>query len=270
MERVRDRDERFRNLTRPARPGSLRVPSEYEFRSFPFSSSVPGMPHRVQRRPAGPVPVGVRVESRIHRLSPAGTPTTVCATLSATWARREPGSRAMRFRYFHRFHRRREVGARGHPVPDPVEIILQVGLELLDGLLVRPRCAFVGLHLEPGVPAPPASRSETACLLVSARPRDSSQASWLIRKTNHGQPGPFAPPRISRGFTATTSRSACASARRYSAPRASALGHSLSPALKRQYRDTPYRGRDRPCGRPPAQIPAGAANALGSCLGYER
>jgi monoamine oxidase len=30
----------------------------------------------------------------------------------------------------------------------------------------------------------------------------------------------------------------------------------------------PYRGRDRPCGRPPAQIPACATNALGSCLGY--
>ena len=29
-----------------------------------------------------------------------------------------------------------------------------------------------------------------------------------------------------------------------------------------------YRGRDRPCGRPPAQIPACAANALGSCLGF--
>ena len=30
------------------------------------------------------------------------------------------------------------------------------------------------------------------------------------------------------------------------------------------------RGRDRPCGRPPAQIPASAANALGSCLGFWR
>src|ERR1022692_5272627 len=30
------------------------------------------------------------------------------------------------------------------------------------------------------------------------------------------------------------------------------------------------RGRDRPCGRPPAQIPACAANALGSCLGSWR
>src|SRR6266496_1623839 len=31
-----------------------------------------------------------------------------------------------------------------------------------------------------------------------------------------------------------------------------------------------HRGRDRPCGRPPAQIPACAANALGSCLGFWR
>ena len=30
------------------------------------------------------------------------------------------------------------------------------------------------------------------------------------------------------------------------------------------------RGRDRPCGRPPAQIPACTASALGSCLRYER
>ena len=33
---------------------------------------------------------------------------------------------------------------------------------------------------------------------------------------------------------------------------------------------TSGRGRDRPCGRPPAQIPACGTNALGSCLGYER
>src|SRR5438876_6023157 len=30
------------------------------------------------------------------------------------------------------------------------------------------------------------------------------------------------------------------------------------------------RGRDGRCRRPPAQIPACASNALGSCLGYER
>jgi hypothetical protein len=30
------------------------------------------------------------------------------------------------------------------------------------------------------------------------------------------------------------------------------------------------RGRDRPCGRPPAQIPACGITALGSCLGFWR
>ena len=58
---------------------------------------------------------------------------------------------------------------------------------------------------------------------------------------------------------------------RYSVPHGVARsGTSLSPPHRRQYRDTPYRGRDRPCGRPPAQIPACATNALGSCLGSER
>jgi transposase InsO family protein len=37
-----------------------------------------------------------------------------------------------------------------------------------------------------------------------------------------------------------------------------ARGRALPPWVHR------YRGRDRPCGRPPAQIPACAANALGS------
>ena len=36
------------------------------------------------------------------------------------------------------------------------------------------------------------------------------------------------------------------------------------------HRVTHDRGRDRPCGRPPAQIPACGTTALGSCLGYER
>ena len=43
--------------------------------------------------------------------------------------------------------------------------------------------------------------------------------------------------------------------------------NGLSRALDRERAD---RGRDRPCGRPPAQIPACAANALGSCLGWWR
>ena len=63
-----------------------------------------------------------------------------------------PGPRAMRFRYFHRFHRRRKVAAGGHPVPDLIEITLQISLEVLDGLLIHPWRALVGFHFQPGIP----------------------------------------------------------------------------------------------------------------------
>ena len=52
--------------------------------------------------------------------------------------------------------------------------------------------------------------------------------------------------------------------------------HADAPALSGSHHDRfclyhfTDRGRDRPCGRPPAQIPACAANALGSCLGWWR
>ncbi len=44
----------------------------------------------------------------------------------------------MRFRYFHRLDRRREVAARGHPIPDPIQVVLQIGLELLDRDSITP------------------------------------------------------------------------------------------------------------------------------------
>jgi len=43
-------------------------------------------------------------------------------------------------------HRRRKVGPRTHPVPDLVEISLQVGFELFEGLPVRTRRTTVGFH----------------------------------------------------------------------------------------------------------------------------
>jgi hypothetical protein len=45
----------------------------------------------------------------------------------------------------------------------------------------------------------------------------------------------------------------------------SAVGHG--EGLTIASREIDGRGRDRPCGRPPAQIPACGITALGSCLG---
>src|SRR5262249_6459016 len=49
-------------------------------------------------------------------------------------------------------YRRRQVTPRGHPIPELVEVILQVGLERLDGLTVHPGSALVGLDLLVSLP----------------------------------------------------------------------------------------------------------------------
>src|SRR5664279_4857111 len=46
---------------------------------------------------------------------------------------KNPGPTAMRFRYLNSPYRGRKVRPRGHPIPDLVQIVLQIGLELLDG-----------------------------------------------------------------------------------------------------------------------------------------
>jgi glutathione-independent formaldehyde dehydrogenase len=58
----------------------------------------------------------------------------------------------MRFRYFHRPHRRREVAPRRHPIPDLVKIALQVLLEVRDRASVHARCTLIALDLLPRLP----------------------------------------------------------------------------------------------------------------------
>jgi hypothetical protein len=55
----------------------------------------------------------------------------------------DTGAPAMRFRYFNCPYRRWKIGPRGHPVPDSVEIVLQILLEFLDGLSVHPGSTLV-------------------------------------------------------------------------------------------------------------------------------
>src|ERR1700687_4259135 len=64
---------------------------------------------------------------------------------------KSPGSVAIRrhlasrlFGYGDGTYRRRKVGSRAHPIPDLVEVVLQVGFELLDRLTIRARCTTFG------------------------------------------------------------------------------------------------------------------------------
>jgi hypothetical protein len=60
---------------------------------------------------------------------------------------KNPDPLTMRLRYPYRLDRGREVAARGHPVPDLVQVALQIRLELPQRHLIHPWCAFVRLDL---------------------------------------------------------------------------------------------------------------------------
>src|SRR6266545_717038 len=87
--------------------------------------------------------------------------------------------------------------------------------------------------------------------------------TWPLRST---------PTASSRSFTTTTGQSAGVAASVLSSSRSYRSERSLSPPdqPRTAVSAPPYCGRDRPHGRPPAQIPASATNALGSCLRCER
>src|SRR5712671_3214613 len=70
--------------------------------------------------------------------------TTICATRSAT-----VGTPKIRwppdfFGNGDGTYRRRKVASRAHPIPDLVEVVLQVGFELLDCLTIHARCTTFG------------------------------------------------------------------------------------------------------------------------------
>ena len=129
-----------------------------------------------------------------------------------------PGPAAMRLRYLHRPHRGREVRPRRHPVPDLIEVVLQVLLERPRWTARPPRCALVRLHLLPGLPDLLLRYLQTACRRLPARPRDSSRLIPVDQTNNsHGQPGPFAPPPL-QGFHRYYEPVRRRAPRRYSAP----------------------------------------------------
>ena len=116
-----------------------------------FQHRCPACRHRVQLALPGPVPVGVRVEHRLHRLLQPGRDHRLRDPVRDARHPEHAGPAAMRFRYFHRFHRGREIGARRHPVPDLIQVVLQILLEFRQRHPVHPRRALIGLHLLPGL-----------------------------------------------------------------------------------------------------------------------
>src|SRR4051794_5398719 len=105
----------------------------------------------------------------------------------------------MRLRDLHRFHRRRKIRARRHSIPDLIQIILQIRLELLDTHTVHPGTAPIGLYLPIGVPHFPLANLKRFSfrwlqpfhVIPPGQPR-------LIRRKDHERPDPFARPPLQR------------------------------------------------------------------------
>src|SRR5439155_20674269 len=91
-----------------------------------FPTASPAGSHRIQRRSVRPVAVRVRVEDRLDlRLQPARG-YRLRDPIGHGGHTEDPDPIAMRLRYLHRFDRRWEVGPRGHPIPDLVQVVAQI------------------------------------------------------------------------------------------------------------------------------------------------
>ena len=155
------------------------------------------------------------------RRSPGGRPSRPCPPALRPPPSARPGRprsarprswcRPVRLRDLHRAHRRREVGPRRHPIPDLVQVALQILLEFLDRLPVHPGRALVRPDLLPRLPDIPLrdlKRLARRLQLVHATPPRELPVDRTNTATN--DPAPSLRPHY-RGFTATTSRSASAS-----------------------------------------------------------
>lgn len=60
---------------------------------------------------------------------------------------KRPGSSRISLRDVYTFHRRRKIASRAHPVPDPIEILAQILIEIRQRLLVYSRATSVRFHL---------------------------------------------------------------------------------------------------------------------------
>ena len=72
--------------------------------------------------------------------------------VSDRWHAEHPGPRAVRLGDLHRPDRGRKERPRTHPIPDLVEVVRKLGLELIQLLPIHSRRTLVGLDLPPRLP----------------------------------------------------------------------------------------------------------------------
>jgi hypothetical protein len=107
--------------------------------------------YRIQRRFPGAIPVGVGMKLRLHQWLQMFLDDHLRHAV-ADRGNSQRSCTSVGFRDLHEPHRRWKVAPRGHPIPNLVEVTLQVGLERLDRLSIHPGRAVVSLDLLIGFP----------------------------------------------------------------------------------------------------------------------
>src|SRR6478735_7381559 len=162
------------------------------YRPVVFPTTFPAHPDRVQCRPPRTVTIGIRMEDRFDLPFQDHGRRRLCDAVRHARNAEDANTTSSGFRYLYGFHRWREICSRGQPIPQPIQVVFQVLLELLDRLPVHTRRALLALTF---LYASQTSHFEIAnglssdlSLLIRLLPNES-----VDRKVNSRQSAPFAP-----------------------------------------------------------------------------
>ena len=129
-------------------------------------ASLPGCRECVDRRLPRAIPIRIGVELRLHFRFQVHLDHRLGNSVGDS-GYAQAALASVLFRYTDRPDRRREVRARRHPIPNPIEIVLQVLLEHLDRLSIHASCSVV--RLDPSVSLPNHPLGNTKRLRVARR-----------------------------------------------------------------------------------------------------
>ena len=97
----------------------------------------------IERRFTGPIAVGIRQKYRLQIRFNHPFDNHLCHTIGHGWHPQKPLPATL-FRNGDGTHRWRKVASRAHPVPEFVEVVSQLGFELLDRLSIHPGPTGIG------------------------------------------------------------------------------------------------------------------------------
>src|SRR5271170_743990 len=114
-------------------------------------AALSGLLEGVDRRSAGAVSIGVIVEDGFQDGLQIPFDDFLCDSVADRWDAQRPGP-SIALGKVNPPHWRRKVAPRGHPIPEPVEVVRKISLKVRNRLSVYSSRSLVGLHLLEGFP----------------------------------------------------------------------------------------------------------------------